>query len=48
MYVMVICGGGDRAAVAVGHSTMSSADMLESGMRGKGIVVLHTYHDQLW
>ena len=42
----VMCA--DRAAVAVGRTTMSSADMVESGMRGKGVIVLHTYRDQLW
>jgi len=37
-----------RAAVAVGRTTMSSAEMIEAGMRGKGVIVLHTYRDQLW
>jgi len=37
-----------RAAVAVGRAAMSSAGMIEAGMRGKGVIVLHTYRDQLW
>jgi len=42
----VLCA--DRAAVAVGRTAMSSAEMIAAGMRGKGVIVLHTYHDQLW
>lgn len=38
----------DRAAVAVGRTTMSSGEMIEAGMRGKGVIVLHTYRDHLW
>lgn len=38
----------DRAAVAVGRTVLSSAGMIEAGMRGKGVIVLHTYRDQLW
>jgi len=25
-----------------------SAGMIEAGMRGKGVIVLHNYRDQLW
>ncbi|CAH1244213.1 EIF2D [Branchiostoma lanceolatum] len=39
---------GNSAPVAVGRTTMSSAQMAECGMRGKGVTVLHTYLDQLW
>ncbi|XP_078703917.1 eukaryotic translation initiation factor 2D-like [Branchiostoma floridae x Branchiostoma belcheri] len=39
---------GNRAPVAVGRTTMSSAQMVECGMKGKGVTVLHTYLDQLW
>jgi len=42
----VICT--DRAPVAVGRTAMSSAGMIAAGMRGKGVIVLHTYRDQLW
>ncbi|XP_066500355.1 eukaryotic translation initiation factor 2D isoform X2 [Hoplias malabaricus] len=38
----------NRAPVAVGTAAMSSSDMRSSGMKGKGVNVLHTYMDQLW
>lgn len=38
----------NRAPVAVGTAAMSSAEMRNSGMKGKGVNVLHTYMDQLW
>ncbi|XP_029428819.1 eukaryotic translation initiation factor 2D [Rhinatrema bivittatum] len=39
---------GNRAPIAVGVATMSTAEMLGAGMKGKGVTVLHTYTDQLW
>uniref|UniRef100_A0A8I6AFL6 Eukaryotic translation initiation factor 2D n=1 Tax=Rattus norvegicus TaxID=10116 RepID=A0A8I6AFL6_RAT len=39
---------GNRAPVAVGVAAMSTAQMLASGLKGKGISVLHTYQDHLW
>ncbi|XP_054032503.1 eukaryotic translation initiation factor 2D [Dryobates pubescens] len=39
---------GNRAPVAVGVATMSTAEMLAAGMKGKGFAVLHTYLDHLW
>ncbi|XP_075471290.1 eukaryotic translation initiation factor 2D isoform X2 [Ascaphus truei] len=39
---------GNRAPVAVGVANMSTGEMLASGMKGKGVGVLHTYRDQLW
>ncbi|XP_077981383.1 eukaryotic translation initiation factor 2D-like [Glandiceps talaboti] len=39
---------GNQAAVAIGAAIMSTSDMFEAGMRGKGIRVVHTYQDQLW
>ncbi|KAF4070573.1 hypothetical protein AMELA_G00286890 [Ameiurus melas] len=36
------------APVAVGTAAMSSREMRTSGMKGKGVNVLHTYMDQLW
>ncbi|KAG9485454.1 hypothetical protein GDO78_008500 [Eleutherodactylus coqui] len=39
---------GSRAAVAIGVATMSTREMLASGMKGKGFNILHTYKDQLW
>ncbi|XP_006215526.1 eukaryotic translation initiation factor 2D isoform X3 [Vicugna pacos] len=39
---------GNRAPVAIGVATMSTAEMLASGLKGKGFSVLHTYQDHLW
>ncbi|XP_009988123.1 PREDICTED: LOW QUALITY PROTEIN: eukaryotic translation initiation factor 2D-like, partial [Tauraco erythrolophus] len=39
---------GTRAPVAVAVATMSTAEMLAAGMKGKGFAVLHTYMDHLW
>ncbi|XP_075052262.1 eukaryotic translation initiation factor 2D isoform X2 [Mixophyes fleayi] len=39
---------GNRAPVAIGVATMSTREMLASGMKGKGFNILHTYRDQLW
>ncbi|XP_071435039.1 eukaryotic translation initiation factor 2D isoform X2 [Pithys albifrons albifrons] len=39
---------GNRAPVAVAVATMSTAEMLAGGMKGKGFAVLHTYLDHLW
>ncbi|NXA39553.1 EIF2D factor, partial [Eudromia elegans] len=39
---------GNRAPVAVGVATMSTTEMLASGMKGKGFAILHTYMDHLW
>ncbi|XP_071954472.1 eukaryotic translation initiation factor 2D-like isoform X2 [Antedon mediterranea] len=46
-----VCGVnlvGNQAAVGVGVAHWSTEDMLASGMRGKGVLTLHTYGDQLW
>ncbi|XP_006834126.1 PREDICTED: eukaryotic translation initiation factor 2D isoform X1 [Chrysochloris asiatica] len=39
---------GNRAPIAVGVAVMSTAEMLTSGLKGRGISVLHTYQDHLW
>lgn len=39
---------GNRAPVAIGVAAMSTAQMLVSGLKGKGFSVLHTYQDHLW
>ncbi|XP_053102091.1 eukaryotic translation initiation factor 2D isoform X2 [Hemicordylus capensis] len=39
---------GNRAPVAIGIATMSTAEMVAAGMKGKGFTVLHTYMDHLW
>ncbi|XP_076847654.1 eukaryotic translation initiation factor 2D [Brachyhypopomus gauderio] len=38
----------NRAPMAVGTAALSSSEMISSGMKGKGVNVLHTYMDQLW
>uniref|UniRef100_A0A915JJ81 Eukaryotic translation initiation factor 2D n=1 Tax=Romanomermis culicivorax TaxID=13658 RepID=A0A915JJ81_ROMCU len=38
----------NKAAVAIGKTNISSLDMLECGLRGKGIQVLHVVGDLLW
>ncbi|XP_021055083.1 eukaryotic translation initiation factor 2D isoform X2 [Mus pahari] len=38
---------GNRAPVAIGVASMSTAQMLASGLKGKGVSVLHTYQDHL-
>lgn len=38
----------NRAPVAVGTAAVSSTEMQGSGMKGKGVCVLHTYMDTLW
>uniref|UniRef100_A0A4W5N6S1 Eukaryotic translation initiation factor 2D n=1 Tax=Hucho hucho TaxID=62062 RepID=A0A4W5N6S1_9TELE len=38
----------NRAPMAVGTATMSSAEMMSLGMKGRGVSVLHTYMDSLW
>ncbi|XP_051760089.1 eukaryotic translation initiation factor 2D-like isoform X1 [Ctenopharyngodon idella] len=38
----------NRAPVAVGTAAVSSAEMRKSGMKGKGVNILHAYMDQLW
>uniref|UniRef100_A0A673HFL3 Uncharacterized protein n=1 Tax=Sinocyclocheilus rhinocerous TaxID=307959 RepID=A0A673HFL3_9TELE len=37
-----------KAPVAIGTAAVSSAEMRNSGMKGKGVNILHTYMDQLW
>lgn len=39
---------GNRAPIAIGVAAMSTAQMLASGLKGKGFSVLHTYQDHLW
>uniref|UniRef100_A0A5G2QAN8 Eukaryotic translation initiation factor 2D n=1 Tax=Sus scrofa TaxID=9823 RepID=A0A5G2QAN8_PIG len=38
---------GNRAPVAIGVAAMSTAEMLTSGLKGRGFSVLHTYQDHL-
>ncbi|XP_049713690.1 eukaryotic translation initiation factor 2D isoform X1 [Elephas maximus indicus] len=39
---------GNRAPIAIGVAAMSTAEMLTSGLKGRGFLVLHTYQDHLW
>ncbi|XP_025847142.1 eukaryotic translation initiation factor 2D isoform X2 [Vulpes vulpes] len=39
---------GNRAPVAIGIAAMSTAEMLTSGLKGRGFSMLHTYQDHLW
>ncbi|XP_013871812.1 eukaryotic translation initiation factor 2D [Austrofundulus limnaeus] len=38
----------NRAPVAVGKAAVSRSEMQSSGMKGRGVCVLHTYKDYLW
>lgn len=46
--VCAVCLQNNRAAVAVGTTNISSLDMLECGMRGKGVQIVHVVGDFLW
>ncbi|KAJ3675497.1 hypothetical protein LUZ60_004539 [Juncus effusus] len=39
---------GNPAPIAVGVTTMSNAEALRAGLRGKALRILHYYHDCLW
>ncbi|MCD7469107.1 hypothetical protein HAX54_007903 [Datura stramonium] len=39
---------GNPAAIAVGTTTMSSAEALKAGLRGKALKICHYYRDTLW
>ncbi|KAL9950933.1 hypothetical protein ACROYT_G043506 [Oculina patagonica] len=43
-----VCLKGNRAPVAVGITLVSSKDVLEDGLRGKGVMINHVYLDLLW
>lgn len=38
----------NRAPVAVGTAAVSCTEMQNSGMKGRGVCILHTYMDTLW
>ncbi|XP_061687409.1 eukaryotic translation initiation factor 2D isoform X2 [Syngnathoides biaculeatus] len=38
----------NRAPVAIGTAAVCSEEMLNLGMKGRGVCVLHTYMDHLW
>lgn len=37
-----------RSPIAVGKTALSSEEMYEAAMRGKGVIIMHTYKDHLW
>lgn len=39
---------GNPAPIAVGSTTMSSAEALKAGLRGKALRIMHYYRDLLW
>ncbi|CAH3156749.1 unnamed protein product [Pocillopora meandrina] len=43
-----VCLKGNRAPVAIGTTLVSSKDLLEDGLRGKGVKIEHVYLDLLW
>ncbi|XP_049623417.1 eukaryotic translation initiation factor 2D-like [Suncus etruscus] len=38
----------NRAPIAIGFATMSTAKMLRLRLKGKGFCIIHTYQDHLW
>ncbi|KAJ7323398.1 Eukaryotic translation initiation factor 2D [Desmophyllum pertusum] len=46
--VCSVCLKGNRTPVAVGTTLVSSTDLLEDGLRGKGVMIHHIYLDLLW
>lgn len=43
-----ICLDDNRYPIGVGQTTMDGEDMYMSGMKGRGMIVLHMYQDTLW
>lgn len=43
-----ICLEDNRYPVGMGQTTMDGEDMYMSGMKGRGVVLLHIYQDTLW
>ena len=37
-----------RAPIAVGVTLVSNRDLMEDGMRGKGVMIYHVHTDLLW
>jgi len=46
--IVAVRVAGNRAPIAVGVSTMSFQEMVECGMKGKGVTISHWYTDNLW
>ncbi|CAF3930765.1 unnamed protein product, partial [Rotaria sp. Silwood1] len=43
-----ICLDDNRYPIGIGQTTMDGDDMYMSGMKGRGIILLHLYQDALW
>lgn len=43
-----ICLDDNRYPIGIGQTTMDGDDMYMSGMKGRGIVLIHLYQDALW
>lgn len=43
-----VCLKGNRAPIAVGVTLVSNRDLMEDGMRGKGVMIYHVHTDLLW
>jgi translation initiation factor 2D len=43
-----ICLDDNRYPIGIGQTTMDGEDMYMSGMKGRGVIVLHIYQDSLW
>lgn len=43
-----ICLDDNRYPIGIGETTMDGDDMYMSGMKGRGVVLLHLYQDTLW
>ena len=43
-----ICLEDNRFPIGLGQTTMDGEDMYMSGMKGRGIAILHLYQDTLW
>jgi len=43
-----ICLDDNRYPIGIGQTTMDGEDMYMSGMKGRGIILLHLYQDALW
>ena len=43
-----ICLDDNRYPIGIGQTTMDGEDMYMSGMKGRGVALLHLYQDALW
>jgi translation initiation factor 2D len=43
-----ICLDDNRYPIGIGQTTMDGDDMYMSGMKGRGVILIHIYQDTLW